>query len=135
MKPDFSPAERQSAQQIIHYLLEGHIHPGVEMLRNLKDETYANIPTPQRQSRGITWVLQRLSQLLVLECSNQPQDIRTLAAILFENLALSDFLVGVPIFLMAEYGKTDPGGVLEFFLLVADSDEWVVREFAAAGFH
>jgi 3-methyladenine DNA glycosylase AlkC len=58
-----------------------------------------------------------------------------LADVLFKNLDLKDFLVGVPIFLMAEYGKSDPAGVLEFFLLVADSDDWVVREFAAAGFH
>jgi 3-methyladenine DNA glycosylase AlkC len=135
MKADFSPAERQSAQQIIIQLREDQINLGIEILRELKDQTYASIPAPQRQSRGITWVLQRLSQLLVLECSAQPQDIRTLAVILFENLDLSDFLVGVPIFLMAEYGKTDPHSVLEFFLLVADSDEWVVREFAAAGFH
>ena len=135
MKPDFTSAEIQSAQQVVHNLLEGHLHPGVEKLRELKDETYASIPTPQRQSRGITWVLQRISQLLILKCIREPQDIHTLAAVLFENLDLSDFLVGVPIFLMAEYGKTDPGGVLEFFLLVADSDEWVVREFAAAGFH
>jgi 3-methyladenine DNA glycosylase AlkC len=135
MKLDFSPAETQSAQQIIDHLLEGQISQGVEMLRALKDDIHAAIPARQRQSRGITWVLQRISQLLISECTTQPQDIRTLADILFENLDLNDFLVGVPIFLMAEYGKTDPAGVLEFFLLVADSDDWVVREFAAAGFH
>jgi 3-methyladenine DNA glycosylase AlkC len=135
MKPDFSTAETQSAQRIVTNLLDGQINPGVEMLRALKEEIHASIPARQRQSRGITWVLQRLSQLLISECTTQPQEIRTLADVLFENLDLNDFLVGVPIFLMAEYGKTDPTGVLEFFLLVADSDEWVVREFAAAGFH
>jgi 3-methyladenine DNA glycosylase AlkC len=35
---------------------------------------------------------------------------------------------------MAEYGKKNPAGVLEFFLQAADSEDWVVREFAAAGF-
>jgi 3-methyladenine DNA glycosylase AlkC len=135
MKANFSLEETQSVQRIIADLLDGHVDRGVEMLRALKDEIHANIPDRQRQSRGITWVLQRICQLLISECTTQPQEIRTLADVLFENLDLNDFLIGVPIFLMAEYGKTDPNGVLEFFLLVADSDEWVVREFAAAGFH
>jgi 3-methyladenine DNA glycosylase AlkC len=135
MKPDFSPAEAQAIQWIITDLLGGHIDRGVEMLQVLKDEIYDGIPDRQRQSRGITWVLQHLSQLLISECANQPQEIRTISDVLFENLDLNDFLIGVPIFLMAEYGNTDPTGVLDFFMLVADSDEWVVREFAAAGFH
>jgi 3-methyladenine DNA glycosylase AlkC len=135
MKPDYSPEETQSVQRIIADLLDGHVDRGVEMLRALKDKIYSGIPARQRQSRGITWVLQRICQLFISECTAQPQEIRILANVLFENLDLNDFLVGVPIFLMAEYGKTDPKGVLEFFLLVSDSDEWVVREFAAAGFH
>jgi hypothetical protein len=108
MKPDCSPEETQSVQQIIADLLDGHIDRGMKMLRVLKDEIHAAIPARQRQSRGITWVLQRISQLFISECTTQPQDIRTLADILFKNLELNDFLVGVPIFLMAEYGKSNP---------------------------
>jgi len=135
MKPDFSTAETQSAQRIFANLTAGHISQGVEMLRALKDEIHAGIPARQRQSRGITWVLQRLSQLLISECDAHSQETRTLADILFRNLALDDTLVGVPIFIMAEYGKSNPTAVMEFSLLVADSDEWEVREFAAAGLH
>ena len=135
MKPVFSPAEILSAQQISTSLLEGQISLGVERLQALKDEIYASIPDRQRQSRGITWVLERICQLFISECATQPQEIRALADILFENLDLNDFLVGVPIFLMAEYGKTDPPVALEFLLVVADSDDWVVREFAASGLH
>ena len=36
--------------------------------------------------------------------------------------------------MMVEYGKVNPNGVLEFFLQTANSEDWVVREFAAAGF-
>jgi 3-methyladenine DNA glycosylase AlkC len=135
MKLDFSVAEKQTAQQIIACLFEGHIDPGLERLQTLNDAVYASIPAKKRISRGITWVLQRISQLLASECTNPPQEIRTLAEIMFQNLALDDILVGVPIFLMAEYGKTDPYGVMGFFLQVADSDDWVVREFAASGLH
>jgi 3-methyladenine DNA glycosylase AlkC len=134
MKPDFSFGETQSVQRIVADLLDGHVDRGVEKLRVLKDEIHAGIPTRQRQSRGITWVLQRIYHLFVSECTTQSNEIRTLADVLFENLDLNDFLVGVPIFLMAEYGKSDPAGVMGFFLQVADSKEWVVREFAAAGF-
>jgi 3-methyladenine DNA glycosylase AlkC len=134
MKPDFSAADKQSAREINVYLLEGHIDHGVEMLRALKDQIHASIPARQRISRGVTWVLQRLSQLFISVCTTQPQEIRALADVLFKNLALDDILVGVPIFLMAEYGKSDPTGAMEFFLIVADSKEWVVREFTAIGF-
>jgi len=135
MKPDISPEETQAVQRIIADLLNGHVDRGVELLRALKDKIYAAIPARKRQSRGITWVLQRISQLFISECTTQQQDIRILADILFENLALSDFLVGVPIFLMAEYGISNPADVMEFFLQVADSEDWVVREFAASGCH
>jgi 3-methyladenine DNA glycosylase AlkC len=63
-----------------------------------------------------------------------PQQMLSCAEILFENLASDDLLTGVPIFLMAEYGKTDFAGVLDFFTRAADAKDWVVREFSAAAF-
>jgi 3-methyladenine DNA glycosylase AlkC len=134
MKPDFSETEQRSAHIISDLLARGDTVHGVEKLRALKDELYAAIPANQRISRGITWVLQRITQLLVAECDHT-QQIRTIAELLYANIPLDDMLVGVPIFLMAEYGKTDPKGVLDFFTQVADSENWVVCEFAAAAFH
>ena len=133
MEIHISEKERQAAQSILAHLAQGRTEQGLEELRALKDEAYAEIPTRQRQSRGITWVLQRISDLLAVECRDVEQ-IRNVADSLFQRLASDDRLIGIPIFLMAEFGKKNPAGVLEFFLQAADSEDWVVREFAAAGF-
>jgi 3-methyladenine DNA glycosylase AlkC len=132
MKFDFSEKEKRSAQIIITHLTRGSTVQGLEELRALKDDLYAAIPAHQRQSRGITWVLQHITQLLVAECGN-PKQIRLIADALHRSLSPDDVLVGIPIFLMAEYGKTDPSSVLDYFIQMADSEDWVVREFAAAG--
>jgi 3-methyladenine DNA glycosylase AlkC len=133
-----SEQERQSAQSILACLLEKRTAQGLDELRALADAIHAAIPARQRISRGITWVLQRVSCLLALECEGAGQ-IRSIADALYTNLAPDDRLMGVPIFLMAEYGKgtglANPADVLEFFLRMAGSGDWVVREFAAAGFH
>jgi 3-methyladenine DNA glycosylase AlkC len=114
MKPDFSETEQRSAHIISDLLARGDTVHGVEKLRALKDELYAAIPANQRISRGITWVLQRITQLLVAECDHT-QQIRTIAELLYANIPLDDMLV--------------------FFTQVADSENWVVCEFAAAAFH
>jgi 3-methyladenine DNA glycosylase AlkC len=132
MKLSFSEEEKRSVQVIIAHLTREHTAQGLEKLRALKYELYAAIPAHQRQSRGITWVLQRISQIFVMECDD-PKQIRALADILHGSLSPDDMLVGIPIFLMAEYGKTDPSNVLDYFAQVAVSEDWVVREFAAAG--
>jgi 3-methyladenine DNA glycosylase AlkC len=133
MKDDFTDQERASALAILAQLAKGDIVLGVDSLRTLKDEIYAAIPPRLRQSRGITWVLQRLSRLLIAEVSN-PEQLHSIASILDKAIAREDVLMGVPIFLMAEYGKTNPTQVFPFFEQAADSEDWVVREFAQAGF-
>jgi 3-methyladenine DNA glycosylase AlkC len=133
MKDDFTDQERASALAILAQLAKGDIVLGVDSLRTLKDEIYAAIPPRLRQSRGITWVLQRLSRLLIAEVSS-PEQLHSIASILDESIAREDVLMGVPIFLMAEYGKTNPTQVFPFFEQAADSEDWVVREFAQAGF-
>jgi len=115
-------------------LLEHRWAIGIDQLRSQTEQMYADIPEKQRQSRGITWVLQRESLLLVIACENM-EHVRAVADTLFQKLEIIDRLMGVPIFLMAEYGKTFPYEVLEFFAGTAESEDWVVREFAAAGFH
>jgi 3-methyladenine DNA glycosylase AlkC len=134
MKSDFSDEEKRSAQTIIAHLTGEDTGPGLQKLRALKDDLYAAIPAHRRQSRGIVWVLRRITQLLVAECRD-PQQIRSIAETLQANLSPDDRLVGIPIFMMAEYGKTDPAGVLDFFARMADSENWEVREFAASGVH
>ncbi len=134
MQNNYKAPELQAARQIYTYLLTGQTEAGIELLRSLKDEVHAGIPARQRQSRGITWVVQRISRLFIAECTTRPQEIHILADILYKNLPSDDFLNGVPIFLMGEYGKSDPAGAAEFFLHVADADEWVLREFAQASF-
>lgn len=137
VKPPFSKQEQQAAQGILAHLLEGRTALGVDELRSLTSQIHAAIPARQRISRGITWVLQRASDLLAWGCDS-PQQIISVAKILYANLAPDDRLMGVPVFLMAEYGKlarlADAPDVLEFFLQVATSKDWIVREFAAAGF-
>jgi len=134
MKSDFSNQEKRSAQTIIAHLTGGDTAQGVEKLRALKDELYAAIPDHRRQSRGIVWVLRRITRLLVAECRD-PQQIRAIAEILHANLSPDDRLLGIPIFMLAEYGKTDPASVLDFFAHMADSENWEVCEFAASGVH
>jgi hypothetical protein len=114
-------------------MMHGRLVQGVEALCVLKDALYAAIPAPQRQSRGITWVVQRIAGLLAAECSS-PEQIRDLAATLYAHLPDGDLALGVPIFLMADYGRTHPTAVFDFFAQVADAEDWVVREFAAGSF-
>ncbi|MEW5872873.1 MAG: hypothetical protein AB1894_26675 [Chloroflexota bacterium] len=134
MKPEFSPGELAQAAAICADLLAGRSDQGIQALRALQDEIYAAIPDKQRISRGITWVLQRVSLLLAQTCQDDGE-ILALGQILAGALSHSDRLYGAPVFLMAEYGKRHPAEVFDFFEQTAQSDDWVVREFAAAGFH
>jgi hypothetical protein len=118
VKPEASEEEKQSARAIIAELALGRPVQGVEALRALKDALYAAIPARQRQSRGITWVVQRIAGLLAAECGG-PEQIRDLAITLYDHLPDADLVLGVPIFLMAEYGKTHPTEVFGFFAQVA----------------
>ena len=44
-----------------------------------------------------------------------------MAECIFTGLSSEDEMVGIPIFLVAEYGKIEPSVVLEFLARVADS--------------
>jgi len=134
MRSEFTEEEKVSAQAIVALLLSGQSAQGLDRLRSLKDDIYAAIPNRRRQSRGIVWVLQRITLLLASECSS-PDRVREIADYLQRSLSPDDILMGIPIFLMAEYGKTDPSSVLDFFGEAADSPAWEVREFAAGGLH
>jgi 3-methyladenine DNA glycosylase AlkC len=134
MAQDYSPDEIQAARSIVDELAGGRIQAGIERLRALQQATYAAIPDKQRQSRGITWVLMRVSDLLAQTCQDDAL-VRDLALKLYEHLSEDDRLIGAAIFMMAEYGKAYPGEACEFFKEAGGSSDWVVREFAAAGLH
>jgi 3-methyladenine DNA glycosylase AlkC len=133
MKLDFSQEETNSARSVLSLLLRGDHERGLAELRQLVETIHFSIPAKQRISHGITWVMQRAGSLLVSVCSN-PDQIRAAACELELNLAADDRLMGVPIFLMAEYGKTSLPIALDFYTRTSSSDDWIVREFTAIGF-
>jgi 3-methyladenine DNA glycosylase AlkC len=133
MKDSFSTEEMRSARMIVAGLIQGRLTLGAERLETLKSEIYAAIPDNKRRSRGITWVVQRICKLLLAVCEGE-SDAREVGMKLYEQIERRDKLIGVPIFLMAEYGKSHFGEVVAFFEEVADSEDWEVREFAAGGF-
>ena len=130
---DLPGEDIRSAQAILSAFAQKDYSQGVAILRNLKDEIYASIPHKLRISRGITWVLERASQLLIHECETE-EGIFRLGQDLYTQMDKSDVLQGVAIFLMAEYGKGHPSQAFEFFEEIADAEDWVVREVAQGGF-
>ncbi len=132
MPDDFTPQEIDAARDITSDLAQGRSGQAMERLRALQQAIYAAIPEKQRISRGITWVMQRLSELLVDACGDGDA-VRQAALALDACLAEDDRLRGVVIFMMGEYGKAHLADALPFFEQVAVAPDWVVREFAQAG--
>jgi 3-methyladenine DNA glycosylase AlkC len=132
MTHEFSSQEIDAARGIALDLTQGRHARAVEGLRALQDETYAAIPEKQRISRGITWVMQRLSDLLAVVCG-EAEPLRQAALALDGSLAQDDRLRGVAIFMMGKYGKAHLAEALPFFEQAAAAPDWVVREFAQAG--
>lgn len=135
MKKLFPEEQISAAKTILATLAEGEVELGILKLRALKDELYDSIPAKQRQSRGITWVLQQIAYLFTTVCDGHLETIKAAGLVLYKHLGEDDIMQGVAIFLMSEYGKHQPKEVYAFFERTAGSQNWVVREFAAAGFH
>jgi 3-methyladenine DNA glycosylase AlkC len=133
MTPAFTPSELAAIQPIVQSLCEGSYVSAIPALRTLQDSIYAAIPPKQRIGRGITWVLQRISNLICINCVDDAQ-LQAIALGLTGHLPESDRLFGVPIFLLADYGQRHPVEILPFFEHSARSEDWVVREFAQGGF-
>jgi 3-methyladenine DNA glycosylase AlkC len=129
----FSTQEICAARQILDDLEQGRFDAATQALCGLKDEIYAAIPASKRQSLGITWAVQRISSLFVAVCSS-PAQLRDAALALYSHLPSGERALGGPIFMLGEYGCGYPGEVFAFFESVGGSADWVVREFAAAGF-
>jgi 3-methyladenine DNA glycosylase AlkC len=133
MKTDFSEAEVSAAAAITQDLMGGQVGRGIGQLRTLKDDVHAAIPEKLRIGRGITWVVERVSMLLAAQ--GLPDDRqREMALFIYTQLKEDDLLVGVPIFLMAEYGVRHPAETFGFFETAAGAEHWVVREFTAGAF-
>lgn len=131
---DFSENDLNSVLEILSYLEQEQVISAIARLRLLKDEIYASIPEKQRIGRGITWVVQQISQMIA-QAAQDDARLHAIAETLYLNLEKDDRLLGVPIFLMAEVGSRHPDQALPFFVSAAISDDWVVREFAAGAFH
>jgi 3-methyladenine DNA glycosylase AlkC len=129
----FSESNLATVIEIISDFKLGKTSTGIAKLRCLKDEIYASIPEKQRIGRGITWVVQQISQMIAQEALDDAQ-IFAIAEALHQNLEKDDRLLGVPIFLMAEVGSRNLEQALPFFTRAALSEDWVVREFAQGAF-
>jgi 3-methyladenine DNA glycosylase AlkC len=130
---DICPEEKMLARQIVAEISHGRVPQSIQRLRELQDALYAAIPDKKRSSRGITWVIQRISELLAQHCASRTA-IQDLALEIYTCLDKADRLLGAAIYLMAEYGKWHPAEVLPFFAEAAGSTNWEVREFAAGAF-
>src|SRR5512139_1121297 len=104
MTNTFDDREIQSAQAVLSALAEGRVRQGIETLRRLKDALYAGIPDRQRPARGITWVVERISDLLA-QAGGTDERFYEAAVTLYAQLERSDLLVGAPIFMLADYGR------------------------------
>jgi 3-methyladenine DNA glycosylase AlkC len=133
MKDDFSENEIRAAEIICAALTSNRVDSAISLLRALKDEIYSAIAEKQRIGRGITWVVQRIARLFARTCGSEA-NLRLAGLALTAHLTPDDILLGVPIFMLGEYGENHPTEIYEFFTGMADSPDWVVREFAQAGF-
>jgi 3-methyladenine DNA glycosylase AlkC len=133
MKTDFSYTQMQAVATITQDLLSGQVNRGVEQLRALVDETHAAIPDKLRIGRGITWVVERISMLFAAQGLSD-EIVHELALTIYNQLEEDDLLIGVPIFLMADYGVRHPLEAFIFFENSAGASHWVVREFTAGAF-
>ncbi len=133
MNSEFLPAQLRAVATITQDLLGKQVKRGIEQLRALKDEVYTSIPEKQRTGRGITWVVERISGLLAGQGLND-ETLRHLAVNIYQQLNEDDLLIGVAIFLMADYGMRHPAEAFGFFETAASAPHWIVREFSAGAF-
>jgi hypothetical protein len=95
----YSDEEIHLTREILDKLEGLRISSGIDQLRKLKDEILLSIPQKSRPSQGITWVLQRISNLFVDICKDGEQ-YRAIALSLADFLEPDDILMGMPIFMM-----------------------------------
>ena len=133
MKNDFSDKEIRIAGEIWFALNHDQTEEAISKLETLKDEIYTAIPTKQRIGRGITWVMQRIAHLITTTLDSDI-DLRNFGLKLATVLLPDDSLLGVPIFIMGMYGENHPNEIVDFFAQMADSPNWIIREFSQGGF-
>ena len=132
-KSNFKHYELQYTNDILNNILNKKIEQGIILLEKLKNKIYNDIPENHRISRGITWVLSRIADIIYENVENK-NDLKKIALQLYKKLNKSNRLQGVPIFLMSYYGANNPIDVFDFFMNIASSEQWEVREFATLGF-
>lgn len=128
----FSDSEIKVASSILKLIKKNNYKKAIDFLEQLKDSIYSSIPEKQRIGRGITWVLNKISSIII----NINNDINLLemGTELYNNLDKDSMLIGITVFLISEHGVLKPHDVFDFFIKLSDSAGWVLKEFAAIGF-
>jgi 3-methyladenine DNA glycosylase AlkC len=128
----FTLDEINNINQILSLLKANNIKSAINNLEKLKTNIHSAIPEKQKIGKGITWVLNKISSLIIKQ--SKFSDLKTIAEILYNNINDDKMLLGIPVFLMSEYGVTKPDKVFDFFKNIASYNDWVIKEFAAIGF-
>ncbi|OHD12239.1 MAG: hypothetical protein A2086_03525 [Spirochaetes bacterium GWD1_27_9] len=131
MKTNFTPQELDFTKNILEFFQSDRVGEGIAKLEEFKTNLHNAIPQKERISKGITFVLKRISSLIVFV---NPEIIKDIAIKIQQNVKTDNMIFGVAIFLMGEYGKSHPTEVYQFFLEAASSGDWVTKEFAQSGF-
>jgi len=109
MKKRFSDKELRPVKAIIAALTtRAYRSWPQELAERLKDDTYAAIPAQERGSRGITWVLQRISDMVIQVCPKD-EDLKALGLTLLRAPGRKRLVNRVPILLSRpNIGKRHP---------------------------
>ena len=118
---------------VINKVLNNQLDQAILELQALVDQIYQSIPNQKRISRGITWASEQAANLLWQECTGDSEGYR-IATALFDTLPASSRYLGVPLFMLGEYGCSHVLEVMGFFERAANSPDWVVKEFAQGAF-
>ena len=81
-KDNYKKYEIQFIKKIIDKIYDKEIKDSIILFKKLKDKIYSDIPDNYRISRGITWVLARISNLIF---TNAAFIIKFLYFIFFTN--------------------------------------------------
>jgi 3-methyladenine DNA glycosylase AlkC len=128
----FTETEIKATHNIIKAIKIGKMKSAIDLMEELKDTIYFSIPQKQRIGRGITWVLNKISSMIIK--FNDELDLFKAGTELYENIREDSMLTGIPVFLVSEYGIKKPKETFDFFLKVSDAPGWVLKEFAAIAF-
>ncbi len=128
----FTDTEKKVVSSVLKLIKKNNYKSAIESLEKLKNSIYSSIPEKQRIGKGITWVLNKISSIIIN--MNDDMNLFKMGTELYNNLDKDSMLNGIVVFLISEHGVSKPLEVFDFFLKLSDSPGWVLREFTAIGF-